>query len=313
MGFSNCGGCYSMPDYEACDAHFKRTPWPQAKHRGERIWGSNQRPLDSDRAYHYRIEKHDSPERIGYSGERVPQRDFYDVCLYRTVMARYHKPLEDGSRCVEYTNHGTSLSSQFKWRVTRMRDVLSFGDICVPVGYKELGTTIWLDAAGSLIKEKSYHLPVYKDVQSAEQKAWRAKLRASTKNLAALLELGMDQALTLASCTCSWHHPGRPFSSNTTAARLVNNGYNAPLRNWDGELAEDTTVTVVEALQQLWTSCHEQIVAKRDWASNDAPVKPAEVTRSWYAMLDKLNPERSEQVRIPDFPTADQLPKKFHF
>lgn len=65
-------GCATMHSYEDCEAHFNSLPA-----KDNLNWKPHQRPLDNWRKPHLRIEKGDG---------------YYDVCLYRTAMARYFKP-----------------------------------------------------------------------------------------------------------------------------------------------------------------------------------------------------------------------------
>jgi hypothetical protein len=267
------------------------------------------RPLDDARKWHYRLEKHTSEARTTYDGRNIPAADFFDVCLYHTTMARYHKPEADGTRRVDYTNHSSPTSGQFKGCVTRMNDVMRYGTTLVPIAYKELGTTIWLGKDGKLIKEKSSHQPMYKYATSPEQKEWKARLRESTKNLALLFEMGMaGMVSTPSSPKNGWgRHKG-----NDAGNRLFYN----ELRRWDGELTADTTHETVEALRQLWESCLQMTINRRDYkdGSNAAPINPKSITIAWVNKLyDKLCPHRKDSVRLPDFPTVGELPKAFHF
>ena len=322
MGFSNLGGCYSIHNYEAAQAHWDRTPLPGkpgSKLRAQWYNGNEARPLDDERKHHYRIEHHTYHERTSFSGEPIPAQDYYDVCLYHTAMVRYHKPLPDGTRCVEYTNDNRNLSHQFMWRMG-FGPELKIGDVVVPVAYKELGTTIWTDAAGKLLKDKSHHAPIYKYVTSPEQKAWRKTLKGSTRNLVTLFEIGMQ--LPEPGGGKRGRHDGAPFKG-------VNIPYDArpQLRHFDGEVTESTTHLQIEALKALWEACLQFLVDKRDYKAGDTgsswrpkdpvPYKaptPQEVTRSFYGAIERLcDSGRPASERIPDWPAAGTLPKKYHF
>ena len=320
--FSNISGCSSIHRYEDAARHWGRTPLPGrpgSKLRAQWYNGNDARPLDDERKHHYRIEHHTYPERTSFSGEPIPAQDFYDVCLYHTAMVRYHKPLPDGTRCVEYTNHSKNLSKQFMWRMG-FGPELKIGDVVVPVAYKELGTTIWRDANGQLIKEKSHHAPVYKYVTSPEQKAWRETMKESTRNLVTLFEIGIQ--LPEPGGGKRGRHDGAPFKGVNVLFST-----RQALRYFDGEVIESTTHGQIEALKALWDDCLQFLVDKRDYKAGDTgsswrpkdpvPYKaptPQEVTRGWYAQLTKLCcSERAASERIPDWPTAEQLPKKYHF
>lgn len=290
-----------MPTYEAALHHWERTPLPGAKRRGSSIWRDNQRPLDDARKWHYRLER-------GFG-------DYFDVCLYHTTMSRLWKPEADGSRRIDYTNHSSPTSSQFMWRVTRCQAIMKYGNTLVPIAYKELGTTIWLDKDDNLLTDRSHHEPVYRKVTSPEQKAWRKTMKASMQNLTTLFELGMD---VLEADTSSWKHAGKPFKGAD-----IKWADKQQLRYFDGEVTESTTHLQIEALKHIWDACLQFLVDRRDYAAtppswgrretkeHKAPT-PQEVTRSFYGQIEKLCcRESSGRERIPDWPT--ELPTKFYF
>ncbi len=303
MGFSNCSYCTRIHNYEGALAHWNREPEPGRPGSSRREKWAGARPLDDARKWHYRI-------------ERGPAADYFDVCLYHTCMVRYHRPEENGDRRVDYTNDNRNLSHTFMWRMGFWPE-LKIGDVVVPVAYKELGTTIWTDVTGALLKEKSHHEPVYRRVSSPEQKAWRKQLKASTRNLATLFEMGIRVPEATAS---SWRHPGAPFKG-------VNIDWDTKqaLRYFDGEMDENTTHATVEALREVWQDCLQFLVDKRDYGANakayswhrqevkeyKAPT-PQEVTRRWYSALERIckTPSAGSE-RIEDWPAS--LPTNYRF
>ena len=81
----------------------------------------------------------------------------------------------------------------------------------------------------------------------------------------------------------------------------------------------------VEALRATWEACLQFLIDKRDYAEGwrltwsrvkeSTPYKaptPQEVTRSWYAQIEKMCcRERAASERIEDWPAS--LPGKYHF
>jgi hypothetical protein len=91
-------------NYEECAAFFDKPLGTRAK-----AWYENMRPLDNLRKPHMYV---------------LRGKDYYDVVLYSTSMARYYKPEQIGTseqREVWYNVHGSQSSSSFQW------DVLGFG------------------------------------------------------------------------------------------------------------------------------------------------------------------------------------------
>jgi hypothetical protein len=81
----------------------------------------------------------------------------------------------------------------------------------------------------------------------------------------------------------------------------------------------------VEALRALWESCLQFTIDRRDYKANPSswrraapeepkPINPKSITTAWTNKLfERLCKYRKDSVQLPDFPTADQLPTKFHF
>ena len=93
----------TIDSYEAAQAYFANKAKPPRSKR----WSEHERPLRNTRMHHYRIEKRE-----------VDGKEFYDVVLYKTPMARYYKP-EGSRRRVLLNGSNTNLSNQFRWSVLR--------------------------------------------------------------------------------------------------------------------------------------------------------------------------------------------------
>ena len=88
--------------YEECAAMFN-----EPLNTRSASWNDDMRPLDNLRKLHMHV---------------LRGKDYYDVVLYQTAMARYYKPEQIGTseqREVWYNVHGSQSSSSFQWSVLR--------------------------------------------------------------------------------------------------------------------------------------------------------------------------------------------------
>lgn len=180
--FSKTSALAAVMSYEAAHTRFNKTPI--SRRAG---WTDMQRPLCGPRAWHYRIERAQREEA------GLPPA-YYDICLYHTTMVRYYRPLEDGHRRVSYTNHYSMTSKSFLSRVCNVRNVLYLRDTqgtqrYVPVAYTEMGTTLWHDATGALVVDRSRHAPIVALSTPPDKKAWLSTVRVAYENIFTLLEL----------------------------------------------------------------------------------------------------------------------------
>lgn len=86
--------------YKECEAFFAKPLGTKSKE-----WTEDMRPLDGLRKSHMHV---------------LRGKDYYDVVLYQTAMARYYKPEQIGTseqREVWYNVHGSQSSSSFQWNV----------------------------------------------------------------------------------------------------------------------------------------------------------------------------------------------------
>jgi len=212
MGFGTVGNTASIYSYKMADEYFNS----KKEHKRCKNWQSNERCLKKSASgnRHYRIEQ-------GFNA------DYYDVCLYQTVMARYYKPDEDGNQRVLYAGHNTITSSSFQqtvlgvWSASR-RTTTDGKQVVVPLYcnnvFHDLGdkfcTDLTLNAQGLLIVEKSRHAPHYTHKSSAEDKARRARIKAKFSSLIMLAQMRMPEFAE--NCTPT-HDKGRPFGGGSTS------------------------------------------------------------------------------------------------
>lgn len=184
MGFGNTGGCASIYNYEMAERHFNREPAPRGK-----AWYTNQRPLDDARKWHYRLEKHDDGA-------------YYDVCLYHTVMARFHRPEPDGTFRVQYEGDSRSTSSQFMWQVLHTQKekplrTTDGRDVVVPIVAgrtgQQFGADLWFRKESEFVARldvaRSSHRQIYKIVSNPEFLQWKKDLRVWLKDVLFVLSL----------------------------------------------------------------------------------------------------------------------------
>lgn len=296
---SNTRNLQRANSYASCLDLFAKISKPRNKD-----WGENERPLGDARQYHYRV-------------ERGPYH--FDVILYSTVMARFHKPDEDGSYRVMYTRDSRTTSSQFMHNVVRVGHVMEYRDTegtlrRVPLGEGTFATDLWFDAGGRLDVARSHHSQAFKPVVSEEFKAWRKEFTANLSNICFLLEQTVPE-------TVATHTPdaneGHPFDS--TGSLYALNG-------WDGETLN---APVIDTLRDYYKRATEALMDKRAYKSTPsgfswrqkkltdyADPTPQEVTRSVMARLctGRWAPTKYDKAPLPMFPKApDELPKNWTF
>jgi hypothetical protein len=179
----------TIRNYDDADRWFNKTPKPVTR-KGQ--WNDNQRPLKDKRSWHYRIEQ-------GRDGE------FYDVCLYHTVMARFYKPTPEGRR-VMYAAHPSNLSKQFMGNVTwhshfQTRLTTTNEIVAVPVANRDsiidgrtpFSASLWFSPSDKLDIAQSAHTPHYVHRMNADDKALRVQARANAEPMITLACLRMAE------------------------------------------------------------------------------------------------------------------------
>ena len=154
-------------------------------------WENYQRPLRGARFHHYRIE----------TDIRNPG-DYYDLVLYSTVMARFHKPDADGVVRKQFCGHHTNTSKGFLWDVL---GVQTFNHVkaddattrVLPVAAVRMpGSDFSADLYfqnDRLLLSKSSHTPIYKRISGQDDKEKRAHAKKLFEPLLSLAIMRMPE------------------------------------------------------------------------------------------------------------------------
>jgi len=160
---SNVRNLSRVDSYEAALERWGETPLPRTR---DGLWCDWQRPLGTVYQHHYRLEK---------------TYDYFDVVLYQTVMARFHKP-EGNERSVEYAGCCSRTSRAFLWHVLGTQTVMYMHTtdgtkVTVPLGIdRQLNTELTL-VNGLIDVSRSTHPVMEVQRMSAECKARRKQMR----------------------------------------------------------------------------------------------------------------------------------------
>jgi hypothetical protein len=175
-----------ITNYAAAEKHFRNTNKPRSTK-----WKDYQRPLRGARFQHYRIET-----SISNPGE------YYDLCLYSTVMARFHKPDDDGVLRTQFCGHHTNTSKGFMWDVL---GVEAFNHVKADDGTTRVVPIAAVKMPGSdfstdlyfqndrLLLAKSSHTPIYKRISGQDDKAKRAHTKQLFEPLLSLAIMRMPE------------------------------------------------------------------------------------------------------------------------
>lgn len=159
-------------NYAEAHAHFEKTKQPPRSKK----WHASQRPLKDSRSYHYRIER-------PATGDTA----YYDLVLYNTVMARYHKPDAEGNERRQYMGWESNTSWSFlcdvagmywskEFTTTDNRKVLAPVYIRAMPGEK-FSLDAWFTPSNHLMVERSQHTRHYRKVSTKDDKVARARAR----------------------------------------------------------------------------------------------------------------------------------------
>jgi len=188
--------------YMSAEEHFNKTPRPRGSE-----WDEHQRPLRTSRFTHYRLER-------GRDG------DWYDLCLYRTVMARYYKPDANGTQRKLYAGADSQTSDNFMYYVTDYSKSMVTTDgqhVVVPRYVKSFGPLVdgayfcldlLVTPSDKLIVAKSAHTPHYKHVMGKDDRQRRAMIRHVFEPLVTLACMRLPEFIDNAQVGGAW---GRPF------------------------------------------------------------------------------------------------------
>lgn len=258
MGFGTVGNTASIHSYKMADEYFNS----KKEHKRCKNWQSDERCLKNRASgnRHYRIER-------GFNA------DYYDVCLYQTVMARFYKPDESGHRRVLYAGHNSITSSSFQQTVlgiwSAMRRTTTAGkEVIVPLYcrnvFSDQGdafcTDLTFDAQGLLIVEKSKHAPHYTHKSNDEDKARRKRVKEKFSNLITLAQLRMPEFADNCRPT---HDMGRPFG----CGHVTYNERMAVESIWEG--GDELETHWVDHFFDLCQEVYDTLVAKRGYEQSN--------------------------------------------
>jgi hypothetical protein len=254
MGFGTVGNVASIHSYKMADEYFNS----KKEHKRCKGWQSDERCLKKSASgnRHYRIEQ-------GFNS------DYYDVCLYSTVMARFYKPDENGHRRVLYAGHNSITSSSFQQGVlgvwSAMRRTTTAGkEVIVPLYCNNVFhdksdkfcTDLTFDAKGLLIVEKSSHAPHFTHKSSAEDKARRKRIKEKFSSLIMLAQMRMPE---FADNCVPTHDKARPFGGGHTSY----NERMAVESIWEG--GDDLEQHWIDHFFDLCQEVYDTLVAKRGY------------------------------------------------
>jgi hypothetical protein len=254
MGFGTVGNVASIHSYKMADEYFNS----RKEHKRCKNWQSDERCLKKRASgnRHYRLEQ-------GFNA------DYYDVCLYSTVMARFYKPDENGHRRVLYAGHNSITSSSFQQSVlgiwSAMRRTTTAGkEVIVPLYCNNVFhdksdkfcTDLLFTSDGLLITDKSKHAPHYTHKSNDEDKARRKRIKAKFSNLIMLAQMRMPEFAD--NCTPT-HDKGRPFGGGHTSY----NERMAVESIWEG--GDDLEQHWIDHFFDLCQEVYDTLVAKRGY------------------------------------------------
>ena len=171
-------------NWAEADAYWHKTKKPPRSKR----WEEWQRPLKNASSWHYRIEKHG---------------DVYDLCLYHTVMARYHRPTPAGNELRQYRGHDSQTSKGFMSDVLGVsyfsrRQAVDGRTVHMPIPTvalpgSEFSCHAWFNAANKLLLDSSEHTPLFKKVSGDDDKLLRKTIRAKFDPLLTLCAMRIPE------------------------------------------------------------------------------------------------------------------------
>lgn len=161
--------------FAEADIYWHKTKKPPRSKK----WEEWQRPLKNTSSHHYRIQTvRDQQDNIVA----------YDLVLYHTVMARYHKPDINGRELRQYMGHDSQTSkgfmadvlgvSYFNRRATTDGRTVYMPVPTVPMHGMEFSCQAWFDATGALDVDASSHTPLFKKVSHDDDKYLRKAIKA---------------------------------------------------------------------------------------------------------------------------------------
>ena len=295
-------------NYAEADDYWNKTKKPPRSKK----WEEWQRPLKNASSWHYRIEKHG---------------DVYDLMLYHTVMARYHKPTEGGSELRQYMGHDSQTSkgymsdvlgvSYFNRRVATDGRTVYMPIPTVPMGGNEFSCHAWFDAKGDLLLDSSEHTPLFKKVSGDEEKQLRKMLKAKFEPMFTLCAMRIPE---FESTQVADYMRGGDFVS-AGLRHTHTSGIHRLVRSFEMGLEPETKY--IEWLFDAARVCYVKLVSDRaiaqkllNWSNQtcspldiEQRVTEKDLLRSlWAAVLKHGHlKQQNGRVEYPQFPEPDQV------
>lgn len=309
------GKTYDLPAIRSyADAHnfFEKTNKPRRSVK----WSEHQRPLKGTGFYHYRI-------------EQGAQALYYDLVLYSTVMARFHKPDAEGVEHRQYKGDGSQTSRGFMWNVLRVDEFTSVKDTedvarIMPVYTKALpqsrfSVEAFFAPGDKLMVGKSQHTRHFREVSSAEDKARRRDLKQAYESLIMLAAMRIPEWTHNA--PLDYNAAGR-FSTTTTPYV-----YSSPLKHLGEDMLQGREPWAADindfmkVAERVFVKCasddaHANGLLK--WASPKGmthahtglpPINEQTYSKALWRKLSQLTDceKRSAVLEYPQFPEPNQL------
>jgi hypothetical protein len=297
-------------NYAEAHTHFTRTERPRSTAK----WADNQRPLKNTRSWHYRIEQ-------GYGG------DHYDLCLYHTVMARFHKPDAEGVERRQYRGHSSNTSRGFMYDVLKVHSTTPVhttdGSVVIMPVYdfrmpdSDFSVDAYFTADNRLIVERSKHLRHFKRMADAEDKAKRANAKKMFEPMLTLAAMRMNEWTS--EMAINWGNGGAfqgagiRYEENSH----INQMYQA------FKLGDDIGQTEVESFMNVAQKVLTAMVHVRadkqgllKWGGSDVPYEkidpPVKEREFINAIFDKVVDichikSQSGRMEYPQFPSRDEI------
>jgi hypothetical protein len=279
-------------------------------------WAENERPIYKT-YHHYRVVKH---------------AEYYDLMLYRTVMARYFTPQTiDGKlheRCL-YMGDQSITSRDFMYHVLGvergLREVMPDGTkVIAPIYHRsslhhdgESFSADYLYVDGVLDTTKSVHTRHYRKVSSKDDKAQRAEMVKRFEPYIMLAQMRMPEFHNNAEVT---RNAGTPFSG----------GSERRYQESVIDMAEGSTDQIaINHFFELCQNAYDVLASKRAYKQRDfslgnyqnrnvdpidkleKQITPSEFRTAIVGRINRLTGahERTELVEIPQFVVESDYPR----
>lgn len=321
MGYGHVGSVATIWNYASAHEFFNSKP----AHTRCKGWQSHERCLKERPSgnRHYRIEQHNDGE-------------YYDVCLYSTVMGRFYKPDDTGHSRILYAGHSSVTSQSFMyralsvWSAKRMnttdgRTVVMpiYNDNQIKDNGEGFSVDITINSEHHIVVEKSRHTPHYTHKSNATDRAFRKAIKERFGNYLVLAQMRMSEFA--ADCVPS-HSTGRPFGGDGMSWSQRN----AIESMWSDAEHEQMWVDEFFGLCQ---SAYDTIVSKRGYdqpnfrmpyqyyvqqghnpssiSELEKPVTEKDLEKAVLNRLYKIlgADRKSEAIEQPQFMDSDKYPR----